>query len=41
LCKDEAGFRAAIVGVVKNSSGATGVLLDHLRLPPGQLKPGS
>lgn len=41
LCKDEAGLRAAIVAVVKNSSGATGVLLDHLRLPPGLLEPDS
>ena len=41
LCKDEAGLRGAIVTVVKNSSGATGVLLDHLRLPPGLLGPDS
>ncbi len=40
-CKDEAGLRAAIVAVVRDSFGATGVLRNHLRLPLGLLQPDS
>lgn len=39
LCKDEAGLRAAIVAVVRDSFGATGVLRNHLKLPDGMLPP--
>lgn len=38
-CKDEAGLRGAIVAVVRESFGATGVLRDHLKLPDGVLPP--
>lgn len=41
LCKDEAGLRAAIVAVVRDSFGATGVLRDSLNLPSGLLQPDS
>jgi len=41
LCKNEAGLRAAIVAVVRDSFGATGVLRDRLRLPLGLLQPDS
>lgn len=38
MSKDAAGLRAAIVGKVGYSTGATGVLRDHFRLPLGRLR---
>lgn len=41
LCKDEAGLRTAIVSVVRNAIGTSGVLRDRFRLTPGPLESDS
>lgn len=41
LCRDVDGLRAAIISIVRNTTGTSSVLRDHLKLPAGLLGPDS